>query len=108
MSVDVLFDNGTYFCGLPDLPDIRYLHTQNGFVTCGGRDSSFTMKSCLTFVDGEWQQSHYPLLENRYAFSSWETDLGTESANSQFSEFFGVYGWIRYEINEIFKKERVG
>ena len=88
MSVDVLYDNGTYFCGLPDLPDIRYLHTQNGFVSCGGLGSTYTntSKSCLTFVDGEWQQSHYPLLEDRYAFSSWETDLGAESANSQYSE----------------------
>ena len=87
MSVDVLYDNGTYFCGLPDLPDIRYLHTQNGFVTCGGRDSSYTMKSCLTFFDGDWQQSHYPLIEERFGFSSWETDLGAESANSQYKIF---------------------
>ena len=86
-SVDVLYDNGTFFCGLPDLPDYRYLLTQNGFVSCGGLGSTYTSKSCLTFVDGEWQQSHYPLLEERYAFSSWETDLGAESANSQYKIF---------------------
>jgi len=72
-SVDLLFNNGSYYCGLPNLPDNRIAHSQNGFVTCGGSYSSYTRKSCLTFVDGEWQQTHYPLLEDRYYFSSWQT-----------------------------------
>ena len=75
-SVDLLFNNGSYYCGLPNLPDYRYGHSQNGFVTCGGSASSYTMISCLTFVDGEWQQTHYPLLEDRYYFSSWQTSNG--------------------------------
>jgi len=72
-SVDLLFNNGSYFCGLPNLPDDRRSHSQNGFVTCGGW---YTKKSCLTFVDGEWQQTHHPLLDERYDFSSWETSNG--------------------------------
>jgi len=74
--VDLLFNNGSYYCGLPALPDNRWGHSQNGFVTCGGFFSTNTRKSCLTFADGEWQQSHYPLLEERYWFSSWQTSNG--------------------------------
>jgi len=72
-SVDLLFNNGSYYCGLPNLPDDRWAHSQNGFVTCGGFN---TARSCLTFADGEWQQTHYPLLEKRYWGSSWETSNG--------------------------------
>jgi len=75
-SVDLLFNNGSYYCGLPNLPEDRYIHSQNGFVTCGGGHENSTRKSCLTFVDGEWQQTHYPLLEERVCFSSWETSNG--------------------------------
>jgi len=75
-SVDLLFNNGSYYCGLPNLPEYRFGHSQNGFVTCGGHPSSYTRKSCLTFVDGEWQQTHYPLLEERNWFSSWVSSNG--------------------------------
>ena len=58
-SVEILRETGNYWCSLPDLPDIRYNHTQSGLITCGsGGYNSDTETSCLTLTDGQWMTSY--------------------------------------------------
>ena len=71
-SVEVLRENGSYWCSLPDLPDERYDHTQSVLITCGGQQ---TKTSCLTFTNGQWVTSHQ-LQDNRYKHSSWMSQHG--------------------------------
>ena len=70
-SVDILKEDGTHFCSLPDLPESRYSHTQSGLVTCGGFES-MQLKSCLTFSNGVWEETHSnSLIQGRYDHSAW-------------------------------------
>jgi len=58
-SAEILFPNGTYWCNLPDLPAIRYVHSQNGLLTCGGGvPNTNELSSCLTFSAGYWNYTH--------------------------------------------------
>ena len=66
---------------MPDLPDDRYWHTQDGALTCGGWDEGQAeSNSCLKWSpdSGTWTQSH-TLTEERYGHISWTPDpsLGT-------------------------------
>ena len=67
--MEALLANGTSYCTLPDLPDDRYKHTQDGLTACGGPRSG-TWDSCVTLTDGQWTQSH-TLLHMRYHHTSW-------------------------------------
>ena len=71
-SVEVLKEDGSYWCSLPDLPNNRYHHTQSGLILCGGKD---TRTSCLTFTGGQWTQS-YTLQFNRWGHSKWLSTQG--------------------------------
>ena len=80
VSVEVLKEDGSPWCSLPDFPDNRHLHSQTGLlhpynrnlnhiplglVACGGFVTN-TTDTCLTFtVGGEWTQTHL-LLYPRY------------------------------------------
>ena len=63
-------------CSLPDLPDHRSYHTQDGGLTCGGDD--FDSPSCLQWNSGKWLTSH-TLTERRDYHCSWtpEGNIGT-------------------------------
>ena len=75
-SVEILQQNGSYWCSLPDLPDIRYKHTQSGLIACGsGGYNSDTETSCLTLTDGHWMTSHQ-LQYSRSEHSSWTSQHG--------------------------------
>ena len=74
-SVELLLDDGTPWCSLPDLPEGRRGHTQTRLVACGG-DVTSVRTSCVTFTDGSWTSSH-SLTSNRYYHNSWTSDLGT-------------------------------
>ena len=76
-SVEILREDGSYWCSLPDLPDDRFEHTQSGLVTCGGigNDKSTMHTSCLTFTDGQWRPSHQ-LHDQRSRQSSWMSQQG--------------------------------
>ena len=54
-STEILYSNGSYMCNIRELPETRFLHSQNGLVVCGGQNRDET---CLTFTKGEWIQSH--------------------------------------------------
>ena len=71
-SVEILRSNGSYWCSLPDLPDLRFQHTQSGLITCG---SSGSDTSCLSFINGQWETSHQ-LQHSRYRHSSWMSQHG--------------------------------
>ena len=74
-SVEVLREDGSSLCSLPDLPNSHYFHTQSGLVTCGGEGvDQFT--SCYNFSSGVWTKSH-SLQYSRYRHSSWSSPLGT-------------------------------
>ena len=64
-------------CRLPDLPDDRYSHTQDGALTCGGARQR---TSCLKWSpdSGTWTPSH-TLTDYRAEHVSWTPDpsLGT-------------------------------
>lgn len=63
-----------YSCKLPDLPESRYYHTQNGFLTCGGGNSQ---KTCNKWdpETGTWPLSHN--LPSGRSELSWTTGSGT-------------------------------
>ena len=70
-EVEVLFDNGTSWCSLPDLPKGIYGHSQEEFTICGGSSDS-----CLTLSDiGQWEISHQLILP-RYKHTTWSRGNG--------------------------------
>ena len=72
-------------CRLPDLADDRFVHTQDGALTCGGQDQ---WASCLKWSpdSGTWTQSHN-LTEDMFNHVSWTPDssLGTYLMGGAFS-----------------------
>ena len=49
-SVEVLREDGSLWCLLNSLPEGRTLHTQSGFVTCGGSPADIS-GNCVSFSD---------------------------------------------------------
>ena len=74
LTVELLQSTGNHLCFLPDLPALRYLHTQNGLEICGGGSGS-TQTSCIKLVDGSWQQTR-TLGQKRYGHTSWASPQG--------------------------------
>ena len=72
--VELLKDDGTFWCNLPDFPFNVQRHTQNGLVACGFPWSS-GHKICYTFANGTWIQSH-TLQREYWDHSSWESSKG--------------------------------
>ena len=64
-------------CSLPQLPDDRYWHTQEGDLACGGEGSQSSGTTCVKWspVSGTWTKSH-TLRQERYAHVSWATTSG--------------------------------
>ena len=73
-QVELLKDDGTFWCNLPDFPVNAQRHTQNGLVTCGFPWST-GHKMCYTFANGTWTQSH-TLQRDYYDHCSWESSQG--------------------------------
>ena len=109
-SVDILKEDGTHFCSLPDLPESRYSHTQSGLVMCGGFEGT-QLKSCQTFSNGVWEDTHSnSLIQSRYDHSAWSSPLGivllgghrspttTEvlTSDGESTEFFSLKYGIEY------------
>ena len=70
--VELLKDDGTFWCNLPDFPEFVDRHTQNGLVACGFPSHK---RICYTFANGTWVQSH-TLQRDYYDHSSWESSKG--------------------------------
>ena len=62
-------------CSLPQLPEARYDHNQDGDLACGGDGS--TVNTCVKWspVSGTWIQSHN-LRQRRTGHVSWATASG--------------------------------
>ena len=82
-SAEVFLPATGHSCRLPDLPDNRWGHTQDGGLTCGGFDygsPADQRTSCLKWSpdSGTWTLSHN-LTEERDNHVSWTPDpsLGT-------------------------------
>ena len=77
--VEILEEDGSQCCSLPDLPDIRRMHTQSGLTACGGYGSinGDASRTCVTFdtSSGQWSTSH-TLQHSRYKHSSWMSSKG--------------------------------
>ena len=119
--VEIFREDGT-ICTLPNLPAARSSHTQSGWVICGGADGNgpnAALKTCTTFEDGAWVESHN-LTKGRKDHISWETStvdiilIGGTSAptlqstellshtSSVSSESFSLADKTRYAISTLF------
>ena len=74
--MELLHEDGSPWCSLPDLPFGRDYHSQTGLEVCGGNDANNTFKACLRFGGGSWNPSHN-LQEGRNLHSSWASPSGT-------------------------------
>ena len=103
-SAEVFLPATGYSCRLPDLPDNRWGHTQDGGLTCGGFDYGSPADqriSCLKWSpdSGTWTLSHN-LTEERDNHVSWTPDpsLGTYlmggSHNSRTTELVNPEGSV--------------
>ena len=73
-TVELLDEDGTLICNLPNLPDERFGHTQTGLMACGGGNRTYSISTCLTFQNGSWTYSH--MTEARFSHSSWNSPNG--------------------------------
>ena len=81
VSAELLFTNGTSLCSLPDLPEPRYAHSQNGPMLCGGSERAVydrpnMRQSCVKFCDGFWNETHSSLQMPRTNHGSWASPGG--------------------------------
>ena len=67
-SVELIREDGSS-CNLPPLPTATYGHSLSGLVACGGQH---TKRTCSTFSDGSWDNSH-TLREERFYHVSWSS-----------------------------------
>ena len=67
-------------CNLPNLPDIRYFHTQDGNLLCGSNWDKGTQTSCLTWYpdEGKWHKSHtLPGVKSKHVSFTPSNGIGT-------------------------------
>ena len=64
-------------CSLPELPEGRYDHSQDGWLACGGPQGDNAETNCIKWSSdsGSWTESH-ELNENRAGHVSWATADG--------------------------------
>ena len=64
-------------CSLPQFPETRFWHSEDGGLVCGGGDSDATRKTCVKWspASGTWTKSH-TLREKRLSHVSWATASG--------------------------------
>jgi len=77
-SVEVLKEDGTPLCMLPDMPDIKMDHTQSGLLACGSSVysmSSSNTQTCISFSSGVWSET-YTLINRRRWHVSWSSPIG--------------------------------
>jgi len=88
-----VFDVSTgQHCTLPQLPEGKVWHSQNGKLLCGGTISETT---CIRLVDGEWITSHH-LQTSRAFHNSWTTPSG---------DVLLVGGYVTEKTTELVKSD---
>ena len=63
-------------CSLPQLPEARQHHTQDGKLACGGPLNSKTLTTCDKWSAGTWTRTSHKLARQRYGHVSWSTPSG--------------------------------
>ena len=63
-------------CTLPELPQGRSGHTQDGPWACGGGRDSSTERTCDKFSEGNWTRQSLNLRKERWGHMSWATASG--------------------------------
>ena len=77
-------------CSLPQLPEMRYQHTQDGELACGGpitiMEGVLSNSTCIKWspVSGTWTKSH-TLIRKRHGHVSWATTSGVYLIGSHYS-----------------------
>ena len=89
-SAELLHGNGSYWCSLPDLPEVRYGHTQTGLEACGSfraktKTKTKTKTTCVKLSGGTWSPSHQ-LVEKRADHSIWTSPAGTLIIGGHYSK----------------------
>ena len=74
-SAELLSINGTRLCALPNLPERRWHHSQNGLIACGGSHNVATQESCVTFTAGSWKKTN-TLGHRRWSHAGWSSPRG--------------------------------
>ena len=77
-SAEIYLPSTNIFCFLPDLPEWRVFHTQDGPWACGGLGSRHpvkSQKSCDYWSEGSWSEG-YRLREWKIGHVSWVTASG--------------------------------
>ena len=76
-SVEIYDPATNTTCSLPQLPEGRYYHTQDGWLACGGPQGENAETTCIKWSSdsGTWTESH-ELNENRAGHVSWATADG--------------------------------
>ena len=84
-SAELLHGNGSSWCSLPDLPEVRYGHTQTGLEACGSFRAATTKTTCVRLSGGNWSLSHQ-LVEGRGHHCSWASPSGTLLRGGEYSK----------------------
>ena len=85
-SAELLHGNGSYWCSLPDLPEVRYGHTQTGLEACGSFRAATTKTTCVRLSGGTcWSPSH-KLVEGRGHHASWASPSGTMLMGGEYNK----------------------
>ena len=73
--VELLSNNGSWLCYLPNMPDKRHYHSITGSLICGGYHHTKTLNTCINFSGGRWQQTHI-LRYGRHGHTAWASPRG--------------------------------
>ena len=73
-SVELLHDDGSPWCSLPDLPQGLSYHSQTRLEACGG---AWHITECVKFSKGNWTTSYSEEHSFWAGHSSWASPLGT-------------------------------
>ena len=82
-SAEIYLPTSNTGCSLPELPEEREYHTQNGDLACGG-SSRDTGTSCVMWANGSWTTSHI-LNQRREYHVSWATASGVYLMGGEYS-----------------------
>ena len=83
-------------CSLPQFPEDRYRHSQDGDLACGGGGTNRTRTSCIKWspASGTWTKSH-TLRQSRFGHGSWATASGV----------YLIGGWYSKKTSEKVKSD---
>ena len=74
-AVEIFIPDLNRSCSLQPMNHHKYLHSQNGFLSCGGFE---TPSLCEFYTPGGgWAEEHYKLTQERWGHTSWTLNNGS-------------------------------